>query len=780
MSGTSNEDADQGRNTSGRLKPRNWPIRVKLMAGFGGVLALLAMVGGGAFLSFESALDRIDSYASTVATADALRDMNREVVTMQAAVRDHARTGESEAAERARAAQDTIAARFEAVEDARLTDAQRTAVDAAHAAFDRFGADLDKVEALVDARRQQRTRAFGEAGPAAEAAALALAETLERNAQVEAAAYAQRVERRLLKLQLATGAVVAGASSVDAARIEAGFADLQTDMDKLAAVLPASLAGEGFETLRGTLGRYRDSVTAAIAAQGKLQGLIDGEMTELARDMVADANAAVAAAETREHEIRETTFAMIKQTETLVGGAVLAGLLLGGGIAFGTGRSLSRPIQAMTRTMTCLADGDVTAKAEVGRRSDEIGRMADSLESLHEAVVQAYVVNRMVDEMPINIMMCDPQDFRITYCNKATKETVKSLEHLLPVTADNMLGTSIDVFHKNPEHQHRILRDPANLPWHTKINLGDEVLRLKVEAIKDQTGTYVGPMLSWEVITHQERLAENFEQQVMGVVEAVSSAATEMERSAQSLTSSSEQTAQQAQSVSAAAEQASANVQTVSSASEELSSSIQEISRQVGESSRISSEASQQAAETNRQVEGLKAAADKIGEVVQLISDIAEQTNLLALNATIEAARAGDAGKGFAVVANEVKSLANQTAKATQEIRGQVAQIQAETGSAVEAIRGISETIDRVNEIAQAVASAVEEQGAATQEIARNVQEASQGTQEVTENIAGVSQAAQEAGSGSSQVLSAASELASQANTLRSEVDSFLGEVRAA
>jgi methyl-accepting chemotaxis protein len=179
-------------------------------------------------------------------------------------------------------------------------------------------------------------------------------------------------------------------------------------------------------------------------------------------------------------------------------------------------------------------------------------------------------------------------------------------------------------------------------------------------------------------------------------------------------------------------------------------------------------------------VQGLSAAAQKIGDVVKLISDIASQTNLLALNATIEAARAGDAGKGFAVVASEVKSLANQTAKATEEISAQVASMQGATNDAVQAIHSIGGTIGTINEIATTIASAVEEQGAATQEIARNVQEAAQGTGQVSSNIVGVNQAASETGAASSQVLASAEELGKQAETLRADVDQFLANIRAA
>jgi methyl-accepting chemotaxis protein len=274
-------------------------------------------------------------------------------------------------------------------------------------------------------------------------------------------------------------------------------------------------------------------------------------------------------------------------------------------------------------------------------------------------------------------------------------------------------------------------------------------------------------------------LADEFESSVGGVVGAVTSAATELQSTAQTLSATAEETSRQSTAVAAASEQTTQNVQTVAAATEELTSSIREISNQVTESTGIVGGAVTQAEDTNAKVKGLSEAAQKIGEVVTLINEIASQTNLLALNATIEAARAGEAGKGFAVVASEVKNLATQTAKATEEIAGQVKSIQDSTESAAQAIQAITVTINRVNEISTAIASAVEEQGAATQEISRNVQEASTGTAEVSSNISGVTHASQQTSAGSAEVLSAASELAKNGERLKKEVDTFLHTVRA-
>jgi len=443
---------------------------------------------------------------------------------------------------------------------------------------------------------------------------------------------------------------------------------------------------------------------------------------------------------------------------------------------------LSDPANLPWRTNIQLGDEILDLEVSAIRNAEGAYTAACLVWSLVTAKVKADNETKrliqMVDTMPINVLLADPTDFTITYANQTSIDTLKELQQYLPCQADDIVGQCIDIFHKNPVHQQKMLADPNNLPINAKIPLGEETLDLRVSALMGTDGGYIGPMLTWTVVTKFVEMADNFESNVKTVVESVASASTEMEMSARTLSATAEEGSSQSTAVAAASEEASTNVQTVAAAAEQLAQSVEEVGRQVQQSSTIASNAVSEAQKTNEEVEGLATAAEKIGEVVGLINDIASQTNLLALNATIEAARAGDAGKGFAVVATEIKSHADQTATATEDISSQISAIQNATENAVKAIKGISGTIGELSEISSAIASAVEEQSAATREIAQSVEQAAAGTADVSQNITGVTSGAQQTGDASAQVLEAASELSKQAEALRSQVDGFLVEVR--
>lgn len=386
---------------------------------------------------------------------------------------------------------------------------------------------------------------------------------------------------------------------------------------------------------------------------------------------------------------------------------------------------------------------------------------------------EAFRVQNMMENIPVNVLMAN-RDFELVYMNPASKKTLKSIEHLLPRPVDQLVGQKIDIFHKSPEHQRRMLSNPSNLPHRASIKVGDQTLDLLVSAIKDSSGGYLGPMVTWSVITDQIRIAEEFEQGV----KLVSNASSEMQASCNTLAAAAEETSRQAQSVAAASEQATRNVETVSSATEELSKSIDEIASHVQEAARMTQRAVEQAGRTNSTIQALGESSHQIGQVIKVITSIAQQTNLLALNATIEAARAGEAGKGFAVVANEVKELARQTARATEEISQKIESIQKSTGVAVESIGQIDDSIRKINEISTTIASAVQEQTAATNEISRNVSEAARGTADVSSNITSVSQAADESGRGVANIHASATALSRESERLDKVTQEFLKQFR--
>jgi methyl-accepting chemotaxis protein len=398
-------------------------------------------------------------------------------------------------------------------------------------------------------------------------------------------------------------------------------------------------------------------------------------------------------------------------------------------------QSISRPMIGMTAAMTRLARKDWTVVVEGGTRGDEVGQMAQAVQVFKEAGIENERLQVAAEEARKHQEAQEIEKRRLA--DEAAAETERKLKAL-----------------------------------EEKMRADEEARRSADEAKRAE--------LAAQRRAEMNSLADAFDATVKSVVETVAASAGEMQQSAATLSATAEETSRQATVVASASEEASANVQTVAAATEELSASIGEISRNAASSARVCSDTLDRARAAGGTVDLLAQGAQKIGVVVQLINDVAAQTNLLALNATIEAARAGEAGKGFAVVASEVKALANQTAKATEEIAQQVTSVQGATGQVVDAIQGIGKSVEQVHGMTSGIAAAVEEQGAATKEISNNVQQAAQGTEEVSKNIGSVTQAAGEVGSAATQMTAASAELARQAEVLRTEVDRFVLKVRAA
>ena len=374
-------------------------------------------------------------------------------------------------------------------------------------------------------------------------------------------------------------------------------------------------------------------------------------------------------------------------------------------------------------------------------------------------------INSMIENAPINIM-CADLEFDIKYMNPATIKTLRTLEKLLPKPVDQLLGQKIDIFHKNPDHQRRITKDDRQLPMRSKIRLGPETLSLLVAPMYNSNKEYIGPMVTWEVVTNQVLLQTDISE----ASRHLSAAAAELNATATQMTANAGKTTKEANQVAGSSEEVARGVQTVATNTEEMTASINEIARNANEAASAANTTVRQAESTNTTITKLGVSSQEIGNVIKVISSIAQQTNLLALNATIEAARAGDAGRGFAVVANEVKELAKQTAQATEDITNRIGVIQGDASTAVEAIGGITESIRKLNGIASAIAASVEEQQATTNEVARVIQESSKGIQSISESVKTVSTASSETASGANQVLDAAKSLGQLAERLEALV----------
>lgn len=454
--------------------------------------------------------------------------------------------------------------------------------------------------------------------------------------------------------------------------------------------------------------------------------------------------------------------------------ATLVGIML---LLWRIGVSIMTPLRQISDSMNALDDGDTSRQLEI-RMTGIVASMVKSYNKLRVTVDEAYQLKTVVEVSPQSFMLADAKTLHVSYMNPAAVNLFRAIEKGFPCRADEVIGKCIDIFHKRPSHQRSMLASASNLPHHAAFKVEGRDIEFDAYAIRNGKGDWVSVLVAWNDVTARAQLASDFEQRVGSAVEEIMAYGNQMQEASEQLSAMAEQSSAQAETVSASSQDASHNVLTVASAAEELSASIAEITRQVREAVEISHEAVSEAKNTNTTVGNLSAASEHIGEVVRVITDIAEQTNLLALNASIEAARAGDAGRGFAVVAGEVKELANQTARATEQISEQITAIQHQSGGAADAIAHIGKIIARMNEINQSIAAATEEQNEATREIARSVQFASDATHRASDEISGVTEAALETGRAAENVLEVAGGLMGKGRELSQRVSDFLDALR--
>ena len=426
-----------------------------------------------------------------------------------------------------------------------------------------------------------------------------------------------------------------------------------------------------------------------------------------------------------------------------------------------------------------LSDGNANIEIDGLEVPDETGELARSSVKLRNNLKQIQKLTAVLLDLPVGVMLVDAHEkLNSTYINKFTADILKKVESALKVPADKLVGSTIYDFLGSKIDSNTNFRDHTKLPFKIRAKYLEEMFDIQISPLFDSTGTILSLMVTIVVVTKIENLANKFESSVSGVVQDLYNAIENLKHNATTVSEIAAQTTKKSITVTESSTKASQNMNSVASATEELSASVREISERLNHSNQISGRAVQEAKSTNETIAELSEKAERIGEVIDIIMAIAEQINLLALNATIESARAGEAGKGFAVVANEVKALANQTTKASEEIALQIKGVQDSTKKVVDSIASVAKVVNEINEISSSIATSVEEQSAATNEISSNVQKTAMSTNDITTNISHVKNGAEETSGSISMLTQISQEINDKIITLKDGAEEFLKTVR--
>ncbi len=767
----------------GRRNPlNNLPLAGKVYGGFGLSMLFLAGLAGLSVWGLTRAVDSLKIYEELATQktllikeiGDDVRDMRLAVMKFRVKQDPAAIAGVEEAVAKALGKRDAA--------EAAITDPSQVEIlQGLIAGIQQYGERFTAAVALQDQRNEVVLGTLDRIGPAVRKDITEIMETAYQDGDATAAYYAGVVQKHLMLGRLYASKFLITNEPSDGDRAKTELADAIGGIDALLVELQNPRRRELAEGARVQITDYTAAFERTQAIILDRNAILIGELDAIGPRLLGQVTGLIDFALQVQTETSAAVSGDIAELQRNTVIAAVIALVVGILCAFLIARAIVVPIRAVTGYMGRLADGDTDFQNRQDDRDDEIGKMMIALKSLKETVRKAFTQAQMIEEMPAGVMVADASaSSTVTYLNKEARQVLKRVATALPVGPDDVVGSSVTRLHETLSENREVFQNPGQLPWNATISIGSEKLAIQASAVLDNKGEFVGPMFAITVVTERERMANDFEENVKGTVDNLTTAFSEMSAKMRSMVDGARHTVDQSISVASSAEQSSQSVQTVAAASEELASSIDEVGSQVSTAAGMARQALESGTDASAKVESLAEIAQQIDQVVNLISEIAAQTNLLALNATIEAARAGEAGKGFAVVAEEVKSLAGQTASATQSIAEQIQAMQAATNSTVSAFGNVSRVVEEMNEVFAAVAAAVEEQTAATSEISNSAQQASSGTAEVSQSIVGVKDASTRNGDDAEELLRETERLGEAAETLGGAADRFLATVRAA